>query len=469
MTLPPFEVFCADVLGLDVASRRAVLTIHKALDGRPLDEGETAVFCRYTGRATYTPPAGGYRQALVLVGRQSGKSESAAARLVYEGAAASLAGERGVAVVGVAQDARSAMRALFGYVGRFLDESPMLRQLVVSRAADAITLTGGVTLAVLPCRPAALRGLRCRFVVLDEVAHFRSSENVPLDRDAWRAALPTLLTTGGRLLALSSPYAASGLAFELHRAHFGRDDSDVLVWQSPGTVLHPTLDAAFMAHLREIDPESARAELDGEFLANVSALLDADVLDAAVEPGVVVRPPEPGVTYTAFVDVSTGSKAGGDATTCAIAHRDRHGVGVLDCVRAWKPPFNPASVAVEISSLLAPYHVGVVTGDRFAAGFSDELFRQAGLTLRASDRDKSAIYTDFAAALNARQAALLDVPELLRELRGLERRRGATRDRVDHRRGSGAHDDMANAAAGAITLAARPVSMNFGEGFAWWL
>ena len=46
---------------------------------------------------------------------------------------------------------------------------------------------------------------------------------------------------------------------------------------------------------------------------------------------------------------------------------------------------------------------------------------------------------------------LLDEPELLRELRGLERRLGSGgRDRVDH--GPGAHDDRANSAAGVLTL-----------------
>jgi hypothetical protein len=56
--------------------------------------------------------------------------------------------------------------------------------------------------------------------------------------------------------------------------------------------------------------------------------------------------------------------------------------------------------------------------------------------------------------VNARLAVLLDHPECLRELRGLERHRGASgRDRVDHR--PGAHDDLANAAAGALVLAHR--------------
>lgn len=460
MTLPPFEDFVRDVLHLDVVSRHAAMLIHRALDGRPLDEADTAMFCQFTGRPSYTPPEGGYRQGLVLVGRQSGKTESAAARLAYEGAAACLAADRDVAVVGLAQDARAATRVLFGYVARFFDESPLLRQLIVSRTADSLTLHHGVTISILPCRPAALRGLRCRFVVLDEIAHFRSSENLPLDRDTWRAALPSLLTTKGRLLALSSPWAASGLAFDLHRAHYGRDESPVLVWQSPGTVLHPALDAGFMAHLREIDPDSARAELDAEFLTNVAALLDDAVIEAAVDPGVLVRPPEPGRVYLGFVDVATGSKSGGDAAALAIAHAERDGLAALDAVQAWRPPFNPATVAHEMAALCAAYRVRTVTGDRFAQGFSDELFRQAGLTSRPSDRDKSAIYLDFAALLNAGQVRLLDVPEVLRQARGLERRRGATKDRVDHPRG--AHDDAINVSAGALTLAARRPRGQFG-------
>ena len=68
----------------------------------------------------------------------------------------------------------------------------------------------------------------------------------------------------------------------------------------------------------------------------------------------------------------------------------------------------------------AAYRVRTVTGDRFAQGFSDELFRQAGLSSRPSDRDKSQIYLDFAGLLNAGQATLLDVPDVLRQARGLE-------------------------------------------------
>ena len=232
-----------------------------------------------------------YSYGLTLVGRQAGKTQQAAARITYAAVAASLAGMRDVACVGMAQDHRSAQRVLFGFVSRFF-EQPLLRGLVTGRTRDTLTLRSGVKVLVLPCRPAAIRGLRCVAVALDEVCFFRASDNSALDREAWRASLATLLTTRGKLLAVSSPYGASGLAYDLHRAHWGHTESDVLVWQSPSYILHPGLDAAALVQIRAVDPEGARAEIDGEFLQGLSVFFDADALEACVSDGVRERPPE---------------------------------------------------------------------------------------------------------------------------------------------------------------------------------
>ena len=67
--------------------------------------------------------------------------------------------------------------------------------------------------------------------------------------------------------------------------------------------------------------------------------------------------------------------------------------------------------------------------------------------------DRSALYLELLPLVNSGRVELPDDPALLRELRGLEHRRGAAgRDRVDH--APGAHDDLANAAAGALCRAA---------------
>jgi hypothetical protein len=197
----------------------------------------------------------------------------------------------------------------------------------------------------------------------------------------------------------------------------------------------------------EDDPEAYRSEVLGEFRAGVSTFLDPDTVAGCVDVDVRERPPNPALTYTAFADPSGGRR---DAFTLAIAHPDGDRA-VLDVVRAWRPPFNPAGVIAEAAAVLTAYGLRSVTSDRYAGEFVAEQFRAHGIAHASSDRDRSAIYLDALPLLNAGRVVLLDAPDVLRELRGLERRRGpAGRDRVDH--APGQHDDQANAACGALTL-----------------
>lgn len=155
--------------------------------------------------------------------------------------------------------------------------------------------------------------------------------------------------------------------------------------------------------------------------------------------------------YFAFGDAASGERKGNDRFSVAVAslHHDR---AVLDVLRWWPPPFNPSSVIAEIADLMRRYRITQISGDRYAPGFVAEQFRQHGITYVPSPLDRSQLYLELLPLVNSGQVVLLDVPELLRELRGLERRRGTGgRDRVDH--APGAHDDLANAAAGALVLA----------------
>jgi hypothetical protein len=97
-----------------------------------------------------------------------------------------------------------------------------------------------------------------------------------------------------------------------------------------------------------------------------------------------------------------------------------------------------------------------VSGDNYAAGFTINEFAEHGIEygpvlLKEQRQDKNKIYLELLPLLNTRRVILLDLPDLLREFRLLERRPGRTHDIVDHRRG--AHDDRANAAAAACVLA----------------
>ncbi len=121
-------------------------------------------------------------------------------------------------------------------------------------------------------------------------------------------------------------------------------------------------------------------------------------------------------------------------------------------LREAKPPFSPESVVIEFALLLHRYRISDVSGDRYAGEFARSPFRQAGIDYRLSDRSKSDLYRDLLPLLNSGRLELLDHPRLLSQLARLERRtaRGG-RDSIDH--AVGGHDDVANAAAGALLLA----------------
>jgi hypothetical protein len=178
---------------------------------------------------------------------------------VFEAIRATRAEGRGTYAVLVCQDVRSALRTLFRYASEPFDEAPILRGGIVSKTADSIELENGVTIAAYPCRPHGIRGIRARVAVCDELAFFRSSENVPQDVEMLRALRPCLATTGGRLIVLSSPYAQSGALWELHRKHYGRDESSTLVWLASAPAMNPTLPADYLERIRKTTPKRSVA------------------------------------------------------------------------------------------------------------------------------------------------------------------------------------------------------------------
>ena len=140
--------------------------------------------------------------------------------------------------------------------------------------------------------------------------------------------------------------------------------------------------------------------------------------------------------------------------TLAIAHVEGE-IAVLDLVRERRPPFSPADVVDEFVATLRIFGVSEVTADRYGASWTRETFEaRGGIAYLASERTKSQIYAEALPLINSKRVELLDLPRLQGQLLGLERRtgRGTGRDSIDH--APNCHDDVANAACGALVLAA---------------
>src|SRR5262249_50383373 len=138
--------------------------------------------------------------------------------------------------------------------------------------------------------------------------------------------------------------------------------------------------------------------------------------------------------------------------TLAIAHRDADCV-ILDAVREVRPAFSPASVVAEFARLLKTYRIDRVKGDHYGGEWPREQFRTHGIEYEPSAAPKSDLYRDLLPLLNSARVELVDIPRLGHQLQGLERRTGRSgKDSIDH--APGQHDDVANACAGALCMAA---------------
>jgi len=248
-------------------------------------------------------------------------------------------------------------------------------------------------------------------------------------------------------LLASSPYSKRGALYRAFRESYGRDGARALVWRGATAEMNPQIDPGLIALAYEEDPASAAAEYGAEFRNDIAAFVAREVVEGCTAPGRFELPPLPGTRYVAFVDPSGGSA---DSMTVAIAHADK-GTSVLDAVREAKPPFSPEQVVQDFATLLKSYRVSRVTGDRYAGEWPREQFRKQGISYDLAEKPKSDLYRDVLPVLNSGKAELLDLTRLGAQLCGLERRtaRGG-RDSIDH--APGAHDDLANAAAGALLL-----------------
>jgi hypothetical protein len=243
--------------------------------------------------------------------------------------------------------------------------------------------------------------------------------------------------------------------WDAHRKHYGKDGDPVLVWQAATRVMNPSVPQSVIDAALESDPSAAAAEYLARFRTDVESFVSRDVVDAAVVPGRQELPRVEGVRYVGFVDPSGGSS---DAMTLAIAHLEG-ARAVLDLIRERRPPFSPDDVVNEFSALLKAYGVGTVRGDRYGGLWPRERFAVHGVEYVTADRPKSDLYRDLLPTLNSGRVELLDHPRLLAQLCGLERRTARCgRDSIDH--APSAHDDVANAVAGAIVTAVRTVDHN---------
>lgn len=460
--------FIAEVMGPDWLTDDwlAWRSFVKTLFAEPQDDDELAQYRKCT--ALDEPPDAFQREAWLPVGRRGGKSRILALIATYLGACCDwepylAPGETGY--ITVLADQREHAAAIMGYIKAAFLGHPKLERLVSRVLVESIELAGRVEIEVVTASIKAVRSRTVIAALCDEIAFWQADETCANpDVEILNALRPAMITIPrSMLLAASSRYARRGALWNAYRDHYGRPEGP-LVWSADTETMHPSIDRDFLAAEYERDPVAAAAEYGLEFRSDVAAFVNREVVEAAVARGVFERDPVPGVPYQAFVDPSGGSA---DSMTLAIAHRDKDGRGILDLLREVHPPFSPESVVSELAADLKRYKVARVRGDHYAGEWPRARFRAEGITYETSDESKSLIYQEWLPLINSGKVELLDIPRLVNQACGLERRTSrAGKDSIDH--APGGHDDVVNAAAGALVMVvAKPQLRISPEALAW--
>jgi hypothetical protein len=342
----------------------------------------------------------------------------------------------------------------FGYLKGFYTEIPALAAMVEKIGRDRIALKNGVTIRVAVANFRRLRGRTVVFAVCDELAFWHDGDtSLNPASEVLRALRPGLLTTApdSELLIISSKYRRQGVAYDLWKANFGRDDSGVLVAEGPTLLFNTTVPAEEVERALREDPVGARAEYAGEWRDDLESYVSPEIVDQATAKGRLYLPHDQRFRHVAFCDPAGGS--GQDSMTLAIARREG-GKAVVCLVREWRPRFNPDRVVAEIAETLRAYGLARVTGDRYAGSWPAARFQANGIRYTEADLTKSDYYIAFLPLVNGRRVELLDHPKTLAQLLGLERSSSKVgKDTVTH--APNGHDDLVNAVAGASVLAVR--------------
>lgn len=449
MTAP--DMCGAEFTGPSWATWRVVARLYDG-DAHLLSADELALAKSLTGRTTFSRDRP--REIYIGAGRRSGKTRFVALLAVHAIAKdyeALPVGGFAVAAI-VAPDRRQSQLA-FSYARGLVMASPLLREELVRETTDRLEFAHNTHLEIHTGNFRAVRGFENCIGICDEAAYLVDSEGRSNDAELVRALGPALERLGGSLVLISSPHRRRGVMFEAYEKYHGNDAADCLYLQAASTTLNPTLNQANIDRRIASDPEGGASEWLGLFRNDSSEYLPDALIDASIVADRIELPFQSSRRYAAWFDGSGGIS---DSACIALAHVEpgtRDLVVVLDQLHEAKAPHEPAEVVKRFAAILQRFGVNAVTGDRYSARWVVDAFRGCGIAYLASELDRSAIYGECTRLFAEKRIELLDRKDLIQQLRQLERkpRAGGRPDSIDH--GPRAHDDLINAAAGALWLA----------------
>ncbi|MBA4411587.1 MAG: hypothetical protein C0397_19490 [Odoribacter sp.] len=430
------------------------LTALRCLYGLPIKKQKNQeLVLQCTSRKTL--PTDEFRTALFLTGRRSGKSRIAAIIGAFE---AALSGREKclapgeVGLVSIVSPSRDQSQIIKNYIRAIFTADLLSAEIVQeNKLKGFFSLSNGVHIQILTGDFRLVRGFTQLAVIADEVCFFGLSEEskVRNDDELIRAIRPALLTTKGKLIAISTKYAPKGWAYRMWQRNQEMPNNRVLVWDAPTATMNLQITKQEIDDAIAEDPISGRTEFLNEWREDVCSFIPPEMVSSLVVKGRKELLPREKIQYYSFIDVSGGRN---DSATIAIAHKESK--VVLDYIKRYPAPFNPHTVIALMAEELKKYGLHQTAGDNYAAEFVVQSFRHHGIIYKKSELCKNDLYLEFLPHLCSGGVELLDDEILVQQLSSLERRtRSGGKDVIDHPQGG--HDDVANSVAGVVVSATK--------------
>lgn len=294
----------------------------------------------------------------------------------------------------------------------------------------------------------AVRGVWHTDLALDEAAFFRDSTYKVNDDEIFKAGKPRVLP-GGQTMVDSTPWAETGLLYELWETNFGKPTT-ALVAHAPTLVLNdvPYTRAIVEAEYKR-DPENAAREFGAQFMtggtsvffppALIESLVD-DTLDVDVP-----RMPKPTDEVAAGGDLGFRS----DSSSLAVTH-NTHPVIVLAELVEEKPepgkPLRPSVVIKHFATRMKAHGIDTMMGDQYYRETAAEHLEEAGLSFADAPATPDVVYVRARQIMREGNARIPRHPRLIQQLKEVQSRPlpGGRMQIIQPKWAKGGHGDLAS-------------------------
>lgn len=397
-----------DPIDLPPEQREIALVIFGAVDRFPANvRGVVVAVCGARGGKTYT---------------------FVALRLLHLAFAVNLdqlaPGEQGSGII-VAPDLRLAGQAMRYVHGAIRHEPSLLVRVDGDLANERIVLDRpDGKKAAIECLPAtrggsALRGRSLFGAAGDEGAFFRGNDSVVNDEEVYKALAPRIIT-GGQLIWASTPWAESGMLFQLHDENHGHPRTAISV-HAPTLVIHDDEHTReYVARERARDPDNAEREFDAIFMSSGSSDFFASV---SVDAAVVRDIPSDG-PCVASADFAFEHDA------CALVIDRVIGLNSYTvCVDEVQPkpgePLKPSEVAARFAATCKRFGVSSIVGDQHYREAMREHLGQHGIRFIEAPEGydaKQETYTLADKRLREGRAKVIEHDLLIRQIKAVKKK-----------------------------------------------